>query len=66
MSHVVHIVGLSGNEFWLDRDGREAPNEKNAKVFRSVKLAEDAKTAYLGQFASIVQRGLEVTIKEKT
>lgn len=64
MSHVVVIVGISGREAWLDRDGRETMVAKEAKPFRSADAAKRAADDYFNSLKPFISRQMEYRIEE--
>lgn len=69
MSHIVVIVGLSGREFFLDRDGAAVEQAKNAKPFRSEHAAVGAAEAHLTEvsrrYCPAVARGMSYRVEPR-
>lgn len=67
MSHIVIIVGLSGREFFLDRDGAAVEQAKSAKPFRSESAATVAAQDHLAgvsrRYCPAVARGMSYRVE---
>lgn len=67
MSHIVVIVGLSGREFFLDRDGQAVEAEKKARRFRSEASAAGAGRDHLAavsqRYCPAVARGMSYRVE---
>jgi hypothetical protein len=67
VSYRVVIVGLSGREFFLDRDGSITEAEKNARRFRSEGAAAGAGQGHLSdverRYCIAVARGMSYRVE---
>lgn len=70
MAYIAVIVGLSGREFFLDRDGAAIEQEKGARRFRSEPAAESAAQAHLTdvsrRYCPAVARGMSYRVEVRT
>lgn len=69
MSYVVVIVGLSGREFFLDRDGAAIEAAKEARCFRSESAAAGAGKGHLEdvsrRYCPAVARGMSYRVEPR-
>jgi hypothetical protein len=69
MSHVAVIVGVSGREFFLSREGKPTETAKQAQSFRSDGAAERAAKAHINtverEFGKTVARYMSYRIQPK-
>lgn len=58
MSYHAKIIGISGIERFLARDGGETAEKKRARRFRSDEAARAAARMHVAVFAPVVQRSM--------
>lgn len=63
-AHVAIISGISGCERYLAR-GRETPEEKRARRFRSAEAAREAAQAHIGTYPKVVQRAMGFRVEPR-
>lgn len=62
MTYIAVIEGISGAQRYLER-GRETPEEKKARRFRSEESAKAAAEAHINAFPPVVRRQMKFEVR---